>query len=510
MSDTPRPPAFGPITVTAGDSRYASLVEGYNHRFAGKPNHIRLVGTTEQVLDAVNEAVAAGRRIAVRSGGHCFEDFTSSPDIEVLLDLSPMSEVYFDEARGAFAIEAGATLGHVYRRLFTGWGVTIPAGTCFEVGVGGHITAGGYGHLSRRYGLVVDHLDAVEVVVVDESGRARAVVATREPDDPNHDLWWAHTGGGGGTFGVVTRFWMRTSGVDSSDPADLLPKAPANIHRGMVMWSWESMTEDAFVRLVRNYCAWFEDNSDPDSVYADLWTNFVVVHRSSGMFGLTTVIDAAVPDAHLLLNAHLEAIAAGVGVDPVVDQRDVVPWMGTWMPSYSFPNDPAGRYKHKAACLRRALPEQQIRTIYNYLSGADSDYANPTACLVLTAVGGKISSVAPDATAVAQRDSILKVSYSAGMWLSADEDERGVAWARDYYHAVYAETGGVPVPGDIYDGSYIGYPDADLADPRWNTSGVPWSTLYFKGNYPRLQRVKQAYDPRDVFRHSLSVRLPTA
>jgi len=508
MSETTRPPVFGPATVKAGDPRYESLVEGYNHRFTGRPDYVRLAATTEQVVEAVDEAVAADRRIAVRSGGHCFEDFTSSPDVEVLLDLSPMSEVYFDGARGAFAIEAGATLGHVYRTLFNGWGVTIPAGTCFEVGVGGHITGGGYGHLSRRHGLVVDHLYAVEVVVVGADGRARAVVATREPDDPHHDLWWAHTGGGGGNFGVVTRFWMRTPGVDSADPADLLPKAPATMRRALVMWPWEPMTEDAFVRLVRNYCTWFEENSDPGSPNANLWTNFVVIHRVSGVFGLTAVIDAAVPDAERLLNAHLEAVGAGVGVDPVVDRRDVVPWMGRWMPSYSFPNDSDGRYKHKAAYLRRALPESQIRTVYKYLSGADSDYANPTACLVLTAVGGAIASVAPDATAIAQRDAILKVSYSAGMWLSADEDERGVAWAREYYRAVYAETGGVPVPGAIHDGSYISYPDADLTDPRWNTSGVPWSTLYYKGNYPRLQRVKQAYDPRNTFRHALSVRPP--
>ena len=51
--------------------------------------------------------------------------------------------------------------------------------------------------------------------------------------------------------------------------------------------------------------------------------------------------------------------------------------------------------------------------------------------------------------------------------------------------------------------------DVDLADPAWNTSGQPWSTLYFKGNYPRLQQIKARYDPADVFRHPLSVQLPS-
>jgi FAD/FMN-containing dehydrogenase len=73
-----------------------------------------------------------------------------------------------------------------------------------------------------------------------------------------------------------------------------------------------------------------------------------------------------------------------------------------------------------------------------------------------------------------------------------------------------ARTGGVPVPNDANEGSYINYPDVDLADPEWSTSGVPWHTLYYKGNYPRLQRVKARFDPKNVFRHPLSIELPAA
>ncbi|HET9257222.1 MAG TPA: hypothetical protein VFO16_18765 [Pseudonocardiaceae bacterium] len=73
--------------------------------------------------------------------------------------------------------------------------------------VGGHVSGGGWGMLCRQYGLIIDHLYAVEVVVVDATGKARTVVATRERNDPNRDLWWARTGGGGNSFGVVTRYW---------------------------------------------------------------------------------------------------------------------------------------------------------------------------------------------------------------------------------------------------------------------------------------------------------------
>lgn len=115
--------------------------------------------------------------------------------------MSALKAVYFDAEHGAFAVEAGALLLDVYERLYRGWGVTVPGGMCFQVGAGGHVSGGGWGLLCRRYGLVVDHLYAVEVVVVDEDGTVRTVVATREDDDPDRELWWAHTGGGGGTSG---------------------------------------------------------------------------------------------------------------------------------------------------------------------------------------------------------------------------------------------------------------------------------------------------------------------
>ncbi|MTE22501.1 FAD-binding protein [Streptomyces sp. TRM43335] len=492
-------------TVTPQDARYPDLVEGYNHRFTGRPECVRLVRTTDEVAAAVQDAVDTGRRIAVRSGGHCFEDFTASPDIRVLLDLSPMAAVSYDEDMRAFAVEGGATLDRVYRRLHDGWGVTVPAGTCFEVGVGGHVCGGGYGHLSRRDGLVVDHLHAVEVVTVDESGTVRVVVATREPDDPHHDLWWAHTGGGGGNFGVVTRFWLRSPGDAPTSPGRALPRAPRRMRRADVTWSWDSLDEESFTRLLVNYASWYEKNSAPDSPARHLWSNLVVLHRSAGTFFMTAVVDEDVPGAADLMAEHLAAVTSGTG--PVSVQEQVVSWMDTWMPSYSWPSDPRGRYKNKAGYLRRGFTPHQLAAVHRHLT--DPDYRNPMACLVLTGFGGRVNAVAPDATAVAQRDSVLKASYSTGAWTSPDEDDLHIAWVRSFYRDVYAETGGVPLPDEVNDGSYISYPDADLADPAWNTSGTGWQTLYYKDNYARLQRVKKSYDPRDVFRHALSVELPS-
>jgi hypothetical protein len=79
---------------------------------------------------------------------------------------------------------------------------------------------------------------------------------------------------------------------------------------------------------------------------------------------------------------------------------------------------------------------------------------------------------------------------------------------RAFYRDLFAASGGVPVPGEAYDDrAFINHPDTDLADPALNTSGVPWQTLYYKENYPLPRRIKARWDPRDVFRNALSIRV---
>lgn len=510
----PEATAFGPVTVRPGDTRYVSLLRGNNFRFVGHPDEIRVCGSTSQVVRAVRDAVRSGRRVAVRSGGHCFENFTADPAVRMLLDLSPMDAVGFDERHGAFAVQPGATLGHVYRTLFKGWGVTVPAGGCPEVGAGGHFAGGGYGPLSRRYGSVVDHIHGVEVVVVGRDGTARAVVATRERDDPHRDLWWAHTGGGGGNFGVVTRYWLRSSGAEgargtgSTDPTRLLPPAPREQLEHLIGWPWDSrMTEKAFTTLLRNFGTWHERNSAPGSPYAGLYGILLPMHRSAGHCLMAVQTDAGLPGADRLVTDFVTAVTAGTGLKPGIDARRTMPWLhATTWPGTGEPGDILSRrYKIKAAYLRRSFTDTQLATIYRHLN---TEAPMPRGGMLLVGYGGQVGAVAPDATAVAQRDAVMKAVFQT-IWTDESEDAANLAWVRGLYRDVYAATGGVPVPDAVSDGSYINYPDTDLADPAWNRSGVPWHELYYKGNYARLRRVKAQWDPRNVFHHALSVEPPT-
>ncbi|CAM4252844.1 FAD-binding oxidoreductase [Kibdelosporangium persicum] len=494
--------------IPASDPRYEDLVlRRTNERFFPRPQHFRLPSTTEQVVRAVNDAVRAGKRITVRSGGHCYENFVGDA-AEVILDMSAMREVTFDRHRKAFMIESGATLWEVFQRLYLGWSVTIPGGQCGTVGAGGHIQGGGYGALSRLLGSVVDYLYAVEVVVVDRAGRARAVVATREPDDENRDLWWAHTGGGGGNFGVVTRYWMRSPGATGDDPAHLLPKPPAVTLSGRVIWSWRDITEKSFQRLLRNYGEWHERNSAPGSRYASLFSPLLIPRRNKGAdpggFTMVATMDGTLPDADALLRDYFAAVTDGVPAT-VKLTTNRLPWLTAVRAESLSESEQSGMHKLKAAYLRKRFTDDQIATAYKYLTS--TDHNNELAVLGLLSYGGKVNTVAPDATALPQRDSIMKVIYTVS-WADPSAEQANLDWLRRWYSEMYRDTGGMPVPNGVNDGSYINYADTDTLDPKWNKSGVPWHTLYYKDNYAKLQQVKARWDPRDVFHHAMSVKLP--
>jgi hypothetical protein len=496
-----------PVQVRPGDPRYGDLsVRHANARWVSTPEAFVLVGSTDQVVQVVQDTVRSEQSLVVRSSGHCYEDFINAGP-QVVLDLAEMNRIYFDPARDAFAVEAGAPLLDVYRRLFFGWGVTIPGGSCGTVAVGGHVSGGGYGALSRQFGLTVDHLEAVEVVVVDADGSARAVVATRDPADPYHDLWWAHTGGGGGNFGVATRYWFRTPGA-TGNPGDLLPRPPATILSSRVMWPWAAMDSESFHRIVRNHGEWHERNSAPDSPYTGLYGGLVLFGREPGDDpGMACIsfaqIDGTTPDARRLLDSYVAEVGEGVTAPAISPPVTEAPWMALATKQSKLQDTQGLRLKLKAADLRRRYTDAQITTLHDELHRIEPSRGQAT--VSFQSYGGRVAAVAPEETATVQRDSILKVLYYS-TWEDPALDAPAVDWLRRTYRAVYAGTGGVPVPGEVDGGSFINFPDNDLADPEWNASGVAWHDLYYQQNYARLQRAKAEWDPRDVFRHTLSVR----
>src|SRR5690349_13676800 len=498
-------PRAEPSRIGPEDARYHAVVDKrFNKRFIARPDYVCLAHSTDDVVTAVQEAVREDRRVVVTSGGHCLEGFVSDRDVRVIIDVSPMKRVYHDATMRAVAVEAGATVGETFRALHDTWGVVIPLGEYPGVGMGGHVAGGAFGFLCRQLGLAADYLYAVEVVTVDERGRASSVVATREPSDPNYELWWAHTGAGGGNLGVVTRYWFRSPNAAGNDPAALLPPAPESVTTFTAEWSWSDLARADFLRLMQNHGRWCEQNSDAASPNASLWT-LLEIHRQQFGKILVRGVSTAGTNAERQMRDHLSALGDGRHA-PVVRDSARLTWLEFALDPFPdlFGMPPGGvSVKVKDALLKRRFADRQMDVAYDHLTRRDTDIMGGV--LGLATYGGRVNTVAPDATASAHRGAILDIACNTG-WIDPADEAKNMTWVRAFYHDLFADSGGVPVPGDAYDGSLINHPDTDLADPSLNTSGVPWHAVYYQANYPRLQQVKARWDPRNVFRHALSIR----
>lgn len=499
--------AAAPERREPGHPQYREVVEKrFNKRYSAHPDYVRRVSSTEQVMSAVAEAVGDGLRLVVTSGGHCLEGFVSERDVRVIIDVAPMKGIYYDAERRAIAIEAGVTVGEAFRALAEQWGVVIPLGEYPEIGMGGHVVGGAFGFLCRELGLAADYLYAVELVHVTASGSVGRVVATREHSDPQRELWWAHTGGGGGNFGIVTRYWFRAPDAEGSDPSLLLPRAPERITTFRAHFDWKGLDAPTFRRLLQNYGAWCEQHSGADSAYASLWTLFEL-HRAQ--FGSIVVrgLSTAGAAAERQIDEFLSELHVGT-LAPQGRELAQLSWLDFALSPFPdlFGMPPGGvSVKVKDALLKRRLNDRQIEAAYAHLTSSDHDVMG--GMLGLASYGGRINTVATDATAASQRGAIIDLACSTG-WVDAHEEAANLRWVRGIYRDLFADTGGVPVPGAAYDGTFINHPDTDLADPSFNASGTPWYELYYQANYPRLQRVKAAWDPRNVFHHGLSIGLP--
>src|ERR1700761_6702803 len=189
------------IRVTRSDPRYALLHRSRNLRWDGNAEEavaeIELCETAEQAAEALQRAINAGMRPTVRRGGHCYEDFVVNNPGGMLLDLSLLKSDALPGDGDRYRISPGHQLGEAYIDLYKRRGVTIPGGSCYNVGAGGHITGGGYGVLSRLHGLTIDWLSAVEILTVNSKGHVdlRIVDKQHEPE-----LFRACRGGGGGNL----------------------------------------------------------------------------------------------------------------------------------------------------------------------------------------------------------------------------------------------------------------------------------------------------------------------
>lgn len=478
---------------------------------------VTLCENAEDVAATLQAIVDRGQRPTIRSGGHCYEDFAVNNPDGSLLDLSFLTDTHVSGDNCRYRISAGRQLGDVYQDLWRRHNVTIPAGTCYSVGAGGHISGGGYGLLTRLHGLTVDWISAVDIITVDSHGKvqSRRVDATHEPG-----LFRACRGAGGGNFGVVTGFGF-----------ERLPPAPTEVARGGIGFDWSKMTEARFVEILTKFGEYWETRGkDPDT-----WGLFAILqlsHSSSGRLGLSfqfcnpdgTCRDLSVVEEFLDQFEKCDPSAGapttpgdhniqarGRGLQACEAGKHVIhklPWIEATVGRGSGGGSSMMRSKYKSAYMKKNFSEREARCIYKHLKRTVDGVSLDGSVLAVDAYGGATNrEPLRKETAAWQRASIMKLQYQS-YWQDPKDDAARLRWMKEFYEDVYADSvpearyASTPFPGERYEGCYINYPDADMLAHDF------WPQLYY-GNgdlYPFLQSVKRRYDPNNIFHHAMSVR----
>jgi FAD/FMN-containing dehydrogenase len=204
--------------------------------------------STADVVTAVNFARTHNLRLVVKGGGHSYQGSSNAAD-SLLIWTRRMAQVIPHDAflasgcegqaqpQAAVSIGAGAIWGHVYAEVMARGGRYVQGGGCMTVGVAGFISGGGFGSLSKRFGLGAAHLLEAEVVTAD--GDVKLANACTNPD-----LFWALKGGGAG-FGVVTRLTVRTHELPS--------------FVGLFSGAIEAASDEAYRRLVEKAIAFYRE-----------------------------------------------------------------------------------------------------------------------------------------------------------------------------------------------------------------------------------------------------------
>lgn len=543
-----------PIIIDRTDGRFATLSKGFNLRWP-RPGHgadrIYICDTADAVRQAANDALSRGYRITVRSGGHCYEGLVSDKlpadgtQRLAIIDLGLMGGMDYDEDGGIrslhgagggyrFRIATGNQNWDGYVALYKKANRTIPGGSCYSVGAGGHISGGGFGLLSRLHGLTVDWLSAVDILVPAADGKSLVPKHVHLGSAPaDRELFIACRGAGGGNFGILLNYYFHD-----------LPRAPAQVYQVSLTWSWDQFSSaEQLGRLLQAYWQWFKDNdadwnsADRTKANGGLFAVLKIQHRSTGaialriqytgtdgtvddLFALTPLVDfinhmaAAAPgcvacETHEPWHGPAQH-AAGRRLDtsnPLAQARRM-DWLHATQTSNGSGANQNGKYKsfHQIEAFSRA----QVDTLWTAFNVAGVAELNQ-ALLQIDSYGGCINAhdEVRSPTAVAQRHSLFKAQLQV-YWKDAKVESACLAWIRDFYTRFFADEGGKPHGGSgRYEGCYINYPDVDMkyldtdhrqVDPRW-------VELYYGANACRLVQTKNAVDPLDIFRSELSIPL---
>jgi FAD/FMN-containing dehydrogenase len=436
-----------------GDEGYDQARAIWNAMIDRKPAMIVRCHDVGDIQRAVEFAREQGILTAIRGGGHNIAG-NAICDAGMVIDLSPMKSVRIDQnARKAY-VEPGVTLGELDREA-QGFGLATPLGINSTTGVAGLTLGGGFGWLSRKYGMTVDCLIGADVVTAD----GRFIHAS---ETENEDIFWALRGGGG-NFGIVTSFEFQ-----------LYPVGP-DVLCGLIVYPLSE---------ARSAMRKFREIAPKLSDEATVW---MVLRKAPPLPFLPTEIHGK----------EIIVFAVFYAGDPVKGARELEPvrYLGkiagqhlgvqpytAWQTAFDPLLAPGARNYWKSHNLKE-LSDGAIDKAIDYASKPPSEHCE----ILFGQWGGAINRVPADAMAYSQRDANFFMNVHA-RWNGPADDNKVIGWARGIFRdlAPFA-TGGV----------YVNFMPGDEPE-RIKAAYGP--------NYDRLVEIKRKYDPNNMFSLNQNIR----
>jgi FAD/FMN-containing dehydrogenase len=438
--------------LTEDEPGYDDARRIWNAMVDHRPAVIARCLSSRDVHNAVGFAREHRMLLSVRGGGHHIAG-NAVADGGLTIDLSPMRAVHVDLDRRTVRVGGGALLGDVDHET-QAFGLATPLGINSTTGLGGLCLGGGFGWLTRKYGMTIDNLVSADIVTAD--GALHVVSSSNDPD-----LFWAIRGGGG-NFGVVTSFELQ-----------LHPVGPL-VHSGLVVYP-SAQARDV-LRAWRDFT-----ESAPDDL-----TVWAVLRKAPPLPFLP-------PEVHGTDVVVLAAVYAG---DVEEGARAMAPLLKLGQPIASM------LIPHPYEAFQQAFDPLLAPGARNYwkssdFAGLDDDALDvfidaaralpgPECEVFVAHLGGAMGRVPRDATAYAGRDARYVMNVH-GRWRDASDDETVRTWARRVFDqaAPFATGGG-----------YVNFLTADESARVASAYGA---------NYERLRELKQRFDSSNLFRMNLNI-----
>ena len=457
-STTARPAELTGRVVRAGDADYPVANAGWNLLFTHDPAVIVFAQGTQDVVNALAWARQNDVAVRVRSGGHCLEGW-SNVDDGIVIDVSELKSAAIDAASNTATVGAGLNQLEAVTALGKA-GFAAPTGTEGTVGLVGATLGGGFGLLTRAFGMASDNLMAAEVVVASNDVGAKAIIADEQN---NTELLWALRGAGNGNFGIVTSLTYRVYPLTQTI---------------YITATWPGLDDLPGVFEAWQRCAPHTDNR--------LTSQLEITRDEVQLVG--ALASGSEAEAVQLLAPILS-----VG-KPTVSMTDAN-WAETYA-SFQIPTaDEPRNWKFNSQFIYDPFPAAAIELVASFMAKAPAAGCN----YFTNAFGGAVTGSEPlGGSAFAHRNALFYAEPGAG-WgprrgdipaeTAGEADPltpKCLAWIAEFSEAL----------APYVNGAYVNVPNAGMAD---------WETAYWGAGVDRLRAIKAKYDPDNVFHFEQSI-----